>query len=322
MGALSWARDVIADQGAVDPIPIAVEDGADGCFLVAGVNGGATRIAVDRRPNPAPHPILKEINSCEVAGRTLEAESPEALRRKVAAMLESLTPAGVLPLAYFRAPAAAYELPVYEDDGHIVAHAFGGTRSRARDLAGLRAHVARHLVSAGYIAAEDDLQVGFIDPADLHLIEPAGVLRSVTDAEVWLPWADRGAAAAPRVDRLGVDAPGENDVLSVLAWARAELGAEGLYASGVAPAAWRAASRGMSEAGIAIAAQLDGGEPTRLELPMLRTADGALAVAIDSGGIDVLRADTPEELAAMVGLRLEECGFLASPERVEVGAAA
>ncbi|MEA2443686.1 MAG: hypothetical protein QOJ12_978 [Thermoleophilales bacterium] len=322
MGALSWARDVIADQGAVDPIPIAVEERAEGCFLVAGVNGGATRIAVDRRPNPAPHPILKEINSCEIAGRTLEAESPDALRRKVAAMLESLAPAGVLPLAYFRAPAAAYELPVYEDDGHIVAHAFGGTRSRARDLAGLRAHVARHLVTAGYIAAEDDLQIGFIDPADLRLIEPAGVLRSVTDADVWMPWADRGAGGEPRVDRLGVDASLENDVLSMLAWARAELGAEGLYTAGVAPTAWRAASRGMSEAGVAIAADLDRGEQTRLELPMLRTADGALAVAVDCGGIDVFRADTPEALAAMVGLRLEECGFLASPERVEVGAAA
>jgi hypothetical protein len=321
MGALSWAREVIADQGAVDPIPIAVEDGAGGCFLVAGVNGAATRIAVDRRPNPAPHPILKEINSCEVAGRKLEAESPDALRRKVATMLESLAPAGVLPVAYFRAPAAAYELPVYEDDGHIVAHAFGGTRSRARDLGGLRAHVARHLVSSGYIGAEDDLRVGFIDPADLHLIEPAGVLRSLADAELWLPLADRAGAGEPRVDRLGVAASSENDVLSVLAWARAELGASGVYASGVAPAAWRAASRGMSEAGVAIGAELDRGESMRLELPMLRTADGAVAVAVDHGGIDVFRADTPEELAAMVGLRLEECGFLASPERVEVAAA-
>jgi hypothetical protein len=321
VGALSWARDVIADQGEVDPIPIAVEDGADGCFLVAGVAGGTTRIAVERRPNPAPHPILKEINSCEVAGRTLEAESADALRRKVAAMLDALAPARVLPLAYFRAPAAAYELPVYEDDGHIVAHAFGGTRSRARDLAGLRAHVARHLVSAGYIAAEDDLQVGFVDAADLHLIEPAGVLRSLTDAELWLPWAARVGAGEPHLDRLGVDASAEHDALSVLGWARAELGAEGLYASGVAPAAWREASRRASDAGVAIAAQLDRGESARLELPMLRTADGALAVALDCGGIDVFRADTAEELAAMVGLRLGECGFLASPERVEVAAA-
>jgi hypothetical protein len=321
VGALSWARDVIADQGDVEPIPIAVEDDAGRCFLVAGLAGGTTRIAVDRRPNPAPHPILKEINSCAIAGRTLEAESADALRRKVAAMLEGLAPARVLPLAYFRAPAAAYELPVYEDDGHIVAHAFGGTRSRARDLAGLRAHVARHLVSAGYVAAEDDLQVGFIDPLDLRLIEPAGVLRSLIDAELWLPWADRSGAAEPRVDRLGVDASADNDVLAVLAWARGELAAEGVYASGVAPAAWRAASQGASGAGVAIAAHLDRGEPTRLELPMLRTADGAFAVALDCGGIDVFRARTPEELAAMVGLRLEECGFLASPERVEVGAA-
>ena len=321
MRALSWARDVIADQGAVDPISIAVDDGADGCFLLAGVNGATTRITVERRPNPAPHPILKEINSCEVAGRTLEAESADALQRKVAAMLEALAPARVLPVGYFRAPAAAYELPVYEDDGHIVAHAFGGTRSRARDLAGLRAHVARHLVSAGYIAAEDDLQVGYIDPGNLRLIQPAGVLRSLSDPELWLPWADRGGAGEPRVDRLGVDASAEHDVLSLLAWGRGELAADGLFASGVAPAAWRAASRRASDAGLGIAAQLDRGDPARLELPMLRAADGAFAVALDCGGIDIFRAETPEELARMVGLRLEECGFLGSPERVEVGTA-
>jgi hypothetical protein len=324
VGALSWARGVIADQGQVPPIPVRVEDGDDGCFLIAGVNSGAARIAVDRRPNPAPHPILKEIHSCKVAGRALEAESPDALRRKVAAMLEGIAPGRSLPLAYFRAPAAGYELPVYEDEGHIVAHAFGGPRSRARDLAGVRAHVARHLASAGYVATEDDVQVGLVDQADLSLMEPAAVLRSLTDPDLWIPWVDRGDATEPRMDELGLDAPTEgNDVLSVLAWARGELGrgGDGLYASAVAPAAWRSASAQGTPAGAVLTVHLDGGDAMALELPVVRTAGGDLAAAVECGGIDVFVATTPPDLAAMVGRRLHQNGFLAVPDRVTVAAA-
>jgi hypothetical protein len=323
VGALSWARNVIADHGQVAPIPVRVDDGDDGCFLVAGVNGGAARIAVDRRPNPAPHPILKEIHSCQVAGRRLEAESADALRRKVAAMLEGMAPARSLPLAYFRAPAARYELPVYEDDGQIVAHAFGGPRSRARDLAGVHAHVARHLASAGYVASEEDLLVGLVDQADLSLIEPAAVLRSLRDPELWIPWTDRGDTTEPRIDELGLDAPAAgNDVLSVLAWTRHRLGAAGdaLYAAGVAPQAWRAVEGRAAGTGVVLRAQLTGGQAMRLELPVLR-ADGELAVAVDSGGIDVFLAGSAEDLAAMVGQRLVQCGFLASVDGVAVAPA-
>jgi hypothetical protein len=304
---------VIADTGQVGPIPVRVEEEAGGCVIVAGVNGKAARIAVDRRPNPAPHPILKEIHSCEVAGRVLEAESPDALRRKVAAMLEGIAPARSLPLAYFRAPAAGYELPVYDDDDHIVAHAFGGPRSRARDLAGVREHVARHLATAGYVATEDDVEVGFVDQIDLTLIEPTAVLRSLGDPRVWMPCVDRGSTGAPRIDRLGVDAG--DDVLSLLAWARSELvgsGGDALYASRVAPAAWRAAELGCTPAGTLLRADLEGRDPMRLELPLLRTPDGRLAVALDSGAIDAFLASSAEQLAEMVGRRLEQCGFRAS----------
>jgi hypothetical protein len=319
VGALGWARRVIADKGEVDPIPVRVEDGPDGCFLRAGVNGGAARIAVHRRPNPAPHPILKEIHSCEVAGRRLEAESPDALRRKVAAMLEGIAPARSLPLAYFRAPAAGYELPVYEDDGEIVAHAFGGPRSRARDLAGVRAHVARHLVTAGYVAAEDDLEVGLVDQSDLSLLEPPAVLRSLDDVDVWIPWVDRGAAAGPRIDELGLDAPADgNDVLSIVYLASRALDRT-LYASAVAPDAWRAAAARLTPGGSALVADLDDGDATtRLELPVGGTARGQVAVGLDCGRIDAFLAASADELAEQVARRLERLGFAT---RVVVAAA-
>jgi hypothetical protein len=311
MGALSWARGVIADTGQVAPIPVTVEDGPDGCFLVVGANSGTSRIHVDRRPNPAPHPILKEIHSCEVTGRHLEAESPEALQRKVAALLEGVAPARELPLAYFRAPAAGYELPVYEDDGQIVAHAFGAQRSRARDLAGMRAHVSSHLLGAGYVASEDDVEVGWVDPADLSLVRPCAIFRSLEDPDVWIPWIDRGDSPGPAVDRLGLDAPeAGNDVLSLLGWVREQIGG-GLFASRITARAWRAAERASSPAERTITAELAGGDAMRLELPVLRTRDGALAVALDCGGVDAFVADSAEALADQVRVRLDQCGFSA-----------
>jgi hypothetical protein len=322
MGALRWARELIADHGQVDPIPVRVEDGDDGCFLVAGLDGGAARIAVDRRPNPSPHPILKEINSCDVAGRHLEAESADALRRKVAAMLESIAPARSLPVAYFRAPASGYELPVYEDEGHIVAHAFGGPRSKARDLAGVRAHVARHLATAGYVAVEDEVQVGFVDQVDLTVVEPTAVLRSLKDPDLWIPWIDRGDPREPRIGQLGLEAPAAAvDVLSLLEWAEAQVGAE-LYASAVRADAWQATQRRCSDAGVLVLAELDGDDAMRLELPVLRASDDHLAAALDCGGIDAFLAPSAEELAGLIGRRLVQHGFLRSPERVSVASAA
>src|SRR5919206_2590515 len=102
----------------------------------AGFGGGETaRIPIFRRTNEAPHPILKEIHYCEVAGRTLEAANVYALREKVARLLEGIAPGRALPLCYFRVPAMDYELPVYEDDGKILAPIIGAPNLRADDLA-------------------------------------------------------------------------------------------------------------------------------------------------------------------------------------------
>src|SRR5919199_122305 len=84
------------------------------------------RIPVAKRPNAAPHPILKEIHYCEVAGRTLEAANVYALREKVARLLEGIAPGRALPLCYFRVPAMDYELPVYEEDGALTSPVIGG----------------------------------------------------------------------------------------------------------------------------------------------------------------------------------------------------
>src|SRR5919197_1548705 len=111
----------------------------------AGFGGQETaRIPVRRRPNPAPHPILKEIHECEVAGQPLEAANLYALRAKVARLLEGIAPGRSLPLCYFRVAAMDYELPVYEDDGELTSPVICGPNLRANDMAGIRRLVCRY----------------------------------------------------------------------------------------------------------------------------------------------------------------------------------
>ena len=207
-------REVIADRGENVPVPIFLERNAGGdgygfrLGVRAGFGGGETaRIPVHSRVNEAPHPILKEVYSCEVAGRTLEAANVFALREKVAALLDGIAPARALPLAYFRVPAIDYELPVYEDDGQIVAPVIAGPKLKARDLAGIRRHICRYLVSAGYVASEDEVSIGVLRPRDLRLVEPAGVFRSFEDAELWMPSVE-GVSGPPSIRQLNAIRPG------------------------------------------------------------------------------------------------------------------
>src|SRR5918911_3568407 len=126
MGLWRWVRDVIADRGELEPVPISLERAPDGGYRFRlGVRAGfggqdAARIPVSVRVNPDPHPILKEIHFCEVAGRPLEAANVYALRAKVASLLDTIAPGRALPLCYFRVTEVDYELPVYEDGDDVV----------------------------------------------------------------------------------------------------------------------------------------------------------------------------------------------------------
>ncbi|HEY3021481.1 MAG TPA: hypothetical protein VGJ32_14885, partial [Solirubrobacteraceae bacterium] len=161
-------RRVMTEDGRPDPVRIDLERAPDGAYSFRlGVRAGfggqeVARIPIERRINPEPHPILKEIHFCEVGGRALQAANVYALREKVAAQLEAMAPGRSLPLCYFRAPAMDYELPVYEDGGKLKSPVIGGPRIRASDLAGIRRHVCRYLVSAGYVREPEEVIVGVL----------------------------------------------------------------------------------------------------------------------------------------------------------------
>src|SRR5919204_2523828 len=206
MSVWRWARHVVADRGEEAPVPIFLERlGHDGGYrfrlgVRAGFGGQETaRIDVQRRMNPDPHPVLKEVFSCEVAGRTLEAANLFALRAKVAALLDTIAPARTLPLCYFRADPMDYELPVYEHEGRISSPIIGGPKLRATDLAGIRRHICRYLVSAGYAREPEDVQALVLRPRDLRLVAPAAVFCSSADPDVWIPCVDGVSADGPVV---------------------------------------------------------------------------------------------------------------------------
>lgn len=345
-----WFRDVIADRGENDPVPIFLEKGnADGYSfrlgLRAGIGGQETaRIPVGKRINPDPHPILKEIHHCEVAGRVLEAANVYALREKVGALLDSIAPSRSLPLVYFRVPAMDYVVPVYEDDGQIVSPVIGGPNLKSRDLGGIRSEVCRYLLAAGYVHGEEEVTVGILLPSDLSLVPPAAVFRSLDDAALWIPTVEGTSADGPVVGVLGHaaqlrpperrrnpgpvphdTAPAAPDVVSLLRYVRAELerlhsntDPAALYASEVLPEVWAAAERRTEDTGARLIAPLEGGgEASSLALNVRRTGAGDLVAALIDRHINVFLASDEEALARQVGSYLAEVGFLGSPEQVE-----
>jgi hypothetical protein len=348
---LGWVRGVIADRGEHEPVPIVLERTAHDGYAFrlgvrAGYGGGETaRIPVRRRVNPSPHPILKEIHHCEVAGQTLEAANVYALKAKVERLLETIAPARALPLCYFRAPAMDYELPVYEQHGWLTTPVLGGPRIRSRDLADIRRQVCRYLESAGYVNDADEVSVGVVRPRDLSRVRPAAVFRSLSDPELWLPSVEGTSDDGPVVGVVGhapqlrrraarrrrgggpaveATAPAAPDVVSLIRYLQTELGragsmaAWGLYASDVRPEIWAAAEARSEDAGSRLVAHLTDDASTRLELEVRRTGAGDVAAAIEDRGINVFLAPDEGALATQVGHHLAGSEFLRYTTEVEI----
>jgi hypothetical protein len=349
-----WAKAVATERVDDAPVPIFLERTApDGYRLRLGVRAGfggqeTARIEVHRRLNPDPHPMLKEIHSCEVAGRTLEAANVQALRAKVAALLDSIAPARTLPLCYFRAPAMGFELAVYEDDGRITAPTIGGPKLRADDLATMRRHVCRYLVSAGYAADDDEVQVLVLRPRDLRLVAPAAVFRSTADPELWIPCVDGVSAEGPVVGVLGQAArlrseervragagpvagessPAAPEAVSLLRYVRLELARERraadpatVFAADVRPDQWALAEARLRDTGRRLVAHLADEDATRLELAVRESGAGELVTAIEDRAIGFFSARSEGELAHAVGAYLSGHGFLRFGDEVEAHAA-
>jgi hypothetical protein len=287
--AWRWARGVIADRGEHAPVPVFLEAGGTRLRF-----GEVARIEVRRRVNDHPHPVLKEIHSCEVAGRTLEAANVYALRAKVAALLESIAPARILPLCYF--VAHGMELPVYPGPGRLTVPLLG---RRGVDLASLRRDVARQLDT-------DDVRLLVLRPSDLRLVPPAAVLRSTTEPEVWLPCIDGVSLDGPVVGVLERrEIPAAPDVVALL-HAMAPL-----YAADVRPDQWARGEARLRDIGRRLVAP-------DLELSIWRTVAGDLVTAVEDRGISCFSAGSEAELAETLRRYLTTHGFLRFASDVEV----
>jgi hypothetical protein len=351
----TWARTVAADQtGGVEPVPIelernpgaAVELGAANppdvplFVLRVGLRGGfegATRagLPVTRRDNPAPHPILKDIYQCEVAGKVLEAANIHALRAKAQRQLEVIAPAGSLPLGYFRAPRFDYSLPVHAEGSRLVCPVLVGPRIKADGLAELREPVLRHLRTAGYLEAGEDAELLVVRPSDLRLVAPAGLIRSVDDERVWLPTVEGTSSVGPVVGLLGHPAelitaerqrrgsgaeapPSAPDIVALLRLVGQTMVRLGriddpwtLHADDVRPEVWARSEELTDATDAVLTAHLEGG--SRIEVPVRRTAAGESVGAIRDESIAVFLAGDDDALAASIGRYLAAAGFLRDP---------
>jgi hypothetical protein len=335
-------RDAVVEMGAKNPPDMPLYRFRLG--LRAGFSGEArATIPVFRRVNPNPHPVLKEIFYCEIAGTVAEAANVEALREKTARMLETLAPGKSLPLAYFRVPAVDYSLPVYEDDGRIVCPVIVGSKLKAKDLATMRGHVFRYLVGAGYVTDHSQVELWVLRPSDFRLVPPAAIITSVEEPDLWFPTVEGrsqegsvigvlGEGAELRTDehaRAGFEsasgAPAATDVTALLRLIGTRLAESGriespfdLHAGEVRPEIWARTERVTDDVGRRLTCWLETEEVTKLELPLRRTAAGELVTALQDQGICVFVAADEPELAGRVGRYLSRHGFLRWQDAVEV----
>jgi hypothetical protein len=347
-----WLYEVARDQtGGIEPVPIsfernpgvAVELGARNrpdvpIFLLrVGLRGGfegATQAGIPayRRDNPAPHPILKEIYHCEVAGKVLEAANIHALRAKAQRQLEVIAPARSLPLGYFRAPRYDYSLPIYEEGSHLVCPVLAGPRIKADGLAELREPALRHLRAAGYLDAGEEAELLVVRPSDLRLVTPAALIRSIDDETVWLPAVEGSSSEGPVVGLLGHPAelvfeprqrrsaapqppPSAPDVVALLRLVGQSMLRAGriaspwaLHACEVRPEIWARTEELTDPTARILSAHLEGG--ARIEVPTRRTAAGESVGAIRDESIVVFLAGDDDALAGVIGRYLVAAGFL------------
>lgn len=346
MGIWSEVQRVARDQtGGAERIRAGLERNPDAAVELGAANApgvplfvlrvplrggfGQTRagLPVFRRTNPSPHPILKEIYHCEVAGKVLEAANIFALREKVEHQLEVIAPARTLPLCYFRAPRYDYSLPVYEQGSKLVCPVLAGPKIKADDLAELRSPLVRHLRTAGYLGPDEDPEVHVVRPSDLRLVPPAAVIRSLEDPEVWLPAVEGSSSDGPVVGLLSHPAelraavrrargpvasdvpPSGPDVTALLRYLGVELARRGkltrasaLYACDVRDEIWARTEELTDTTGRVLSARLEVGE--ELAIPVLHTAAGESVAGIRDRGIAVFLASDDEALCSAVGAYL------------------
>ena len=353
----NWIARTATDTGAgIEPVPVGlernpqatVELGAENppdvhlYLLRVGMRSGFGRqeaaLPVFRRVNPSPHPILKEIYYCEVAGKTLEAANIFSLRAKVQQALEAIAPARSLPLCYFRAARYDYSLPVYEEGSHLVCPVITGPKLKGRELADLRGPVCRWLRAAGYLMDDEDPEVEVVRPSDLRLVPPAAVIRNLDDRDLWMPTVEGVSADGPVIGLLSQPAelqvgerrragsdepppPSATDVTGLLRYVGGELARRGhllnpwaVHATGVRTEIWARTEQITDSTGRRLHCYLDDGE--ELALQIRHTAAGELVAALQEEGITVFLAGDEDALALSVGRYLAEAGFLTHPEDV------
>jgi hypothetical protein len=359
----SWIKRTVTDTGGgFEPVPIGlernpgatVELGAENppdvhlYLLRVGMRSGFGRteagLPVYRRVNPSPHPILKEIYFCEVAGQTLEAANIFALRAKVQRTLEAIAPARTLPLCYFIAPRFEYSLPVYEEGSRLVCPVLTGPKIKGAELAAIREPVSRWLRTAGYLAPHEEPAVEVVRPSDLRLVPPAAVIRSLDDPEIWMPTVEGSSPAGPVIGllvhpaqlqiaerrRAGEDSPAPpaaTDITGLLRYVGAELATRGhlldpwaLYAAGVRPEIWARTEELTDATDRHLRCFLE--ESGELRVALRHTAAGEVAAALQEERITVFLAGDDDALATAVGRYLSAAGFLRHVDDIRVEAAA
>lgn len=145
---------------------------------------GASRIPVYWRPNPSPHPMLKEIYSAEIAGITIEKGNLFSLKDSIPDVIQSIIDFGTLPYYYLIFPGG--RIPVYHcDDNKFHIKMRGGPEFSGENVSVISKKFSDYLIDTHLIRRMSEVDIALLYWKEMRLYPSAFILTY--GENVWVP---------------------------------------------------------------------------------------------------------------------------------------
>lgn len=164
--------------------------------------GRTARLPVFWRPNPARHPLVKELYWTQILGTTVEKGNLDALERVVPEAIEAVVDYGTLPYYILSLPIWD-KLPIYPSGGKLCLHLPDGPTLTAEDIGQLWRRLGDHLLGIGKLHSRQEIGVSIVLWKDLQTYPMA---LAFSNGSVWIPIFSQPAVEGLRLnyDVIGV----------------------------------------------------------------------------------------------------------------------
>jgi hypothetical protein len=244
--------------------------------------GRTARLPVFWRPNPARHPLVKELYWTQILGTTVEKGNLDALERVVPEAIEAVVDYGTLPYYLLSLPIWD-KLPIYLSGDKLCLHLPDGPTLTAEDIGQLWRRLGDHLLGIGKLHSRQEIAVRIVLWKDLQTYPMALALGN---GNVWIPIFSHPGSEGFRLNYDAIGVPSRfldvadvfalrREVAADLAERRAIMSPFELRMDQVGEDVWEALQSYVSPSGYVLSYF---GEEARVQMPVYEVDGEAFAV--------------------------------------------